>query len=77
MIHETYHFPSLVGFFHESVGGSFRGTLGEVGISSNTSDFLIREKFPDTITCEDEELIVCLDLILDYLYSKVRERALR
>jgi len=69
VLHETYHFPSLVSFFHQGVGGSFWGTLEEVGLSSDAGDFLIREEFPDTVTCKDEELIICLDLVLDYFYS--------
>jgi hypothetical protein len=69
LLNEAYHLPSLVGFFHEGVSGSFRGTFEEIGLSSDSCDFLIREEFPDTITCEDEELIICLDLVLDYFYS--------
>lgn len=65
----TYNFPSLVGFFHQGVGGSFWGTLKKVGLSGDSGNFFIREEFPDTVTCEDEELIVCLDFILNYLYN--------
>ena len=77
MLHETYHLPSLVGFFHQGIRSCFRGTLQEVGLSSDASDFLVGEEFPDTVTCEDEEFIVCLDLVLDYLYTKVKEKAQR
>jgi hypothetical protein len=71
----TYNLPSLVGFFHQSVCGSFWGTFEEEGLSGDAGDFLIREEFPDTITCKDEELIICLDLVLDYLYSKDKNGA--
>ncbi len=69
MLHKTYNLPSLVGFFHQGVGGSFWGTLEEVGFSGDTGDILIREEFPDTVTCEDEKLIVWLDLVLNYFYN--------
>ena len=47
----TYNFPSLVGFFHQGVGGSFWGTLKKVGLSGDSGNFFIREEFPDTVTC--------------------------
>ena len=65
----TYNLPSLVGFFYQGVSGSFWCTLEEERLSGDAGNFLIREEFPDTVTCEDQELIVCLDLVLDYLYS--------
>ena len=65
----TYNLPSLVGFFHKGVGGSFWCALEVERLSSDAGNFLIREEFPDTVTCEDQKLIVCLDLVLDYLYS--------
>ena len=69
MFHVTYNLPSLVGFFHQGVGGCLWGTLEEVGLSGDAGDILIGEEFPDTVTCEDEEFIVWLDLVLDYLYN--------
>jgi hypothetical protein len=64
----TYNLPSLVGFFHQGVGGSFWCALEVERLSGDSGNFLIREEFPDTVTSEDQELIVRLDLVLDYLY---------